>query len=356
MPPPLRSIRLRRLKIVRKPSGAVLIYHRAPGGALTRLPDAPQDSAAFLAAYAAAERAMAAPPKGTPRFGPRSLAALADLYLDGRAFAQLAPLTRQSRRAILVRMVAELGAAPVRGIEPRHLEADLAKQTPAAGRNRLKVWRALMATAVAAGWRADDPAKAVTPPRVRHEPHRAWTAEDVARFRARWPLGTPQRTALELLYWTGARRSDVVRLGWQSVRDGWIRWRQDKTGRAVEMPIAAELAEALSHAPRDRLTFLETGQGAARTAKGFGAWWASACRAAGVDARAHGMRHALGVDAAEAGIDPHGIGAALGHSGSRESETYTRQASARKMASATIRKLERARGMESRDPKIGNGD
>lgn len=340
------QVRLRGLKIVRKPSGAVLTYHRAPGGALTRLPDGPHDAPAFLTAYAAA-RAAAGKPVAAPRPGPRSVAALADLYLDGRAFAQLAPGTQAARRGIARRIAAERGAAAVRALEARHIERDLDALTPAVARNRLKVWRAMLACAVAAGWRGDDPARAVRPPRRRETPHEAWTPADIARFRGRWPLGSQQRTALELLYWTGARRSDAVRLGRQHVRDGWISWVQDKTGERVEMPVAAPLAEALRAAPPGRLTWLETDLGAARTAKGFGGWWAGACRAAGVTARAHGLRHTMGADAAEMGAETHAIGAALGHRSARQSETYTQHASRRRMAAATIRGLERERSLET---------
>ncbi len=64
-------VTLKRLKIVRKPSGAVLTYYRAPAGALTRLPDGPHDAPAFLAAYArAADQAPAAKGRRPPADGP----------------------------------------------------------------------------------------------------------------------------------------------------------------------------------------------------------------------------------------------------------------------------------------------
>lgn len=35
---------------------------------------------------------------------------------------------------------------------------------------------------------------------------------------------------MEVIYWTGARCVDAVRLGTQMVRDGWLNFMQSKTG------------------------------------------------------------------------------------------------------------------------------
>src|SRR3712207_8216643 len=48
----------------------------------------------------------------------------------------------------------------------------------------------------------------------------SWSDEEIAAYEARWPLGTKQRLALALLLYTGQRRSDVVRMGRQHLRDG----------------------------------------------------------------------------------------------------------------------------------------
>jgi hypothetical protein len=38
-------------------------------------------------------------------------------------------------------------------------------------------------------------------------------------FRAYWPMGTQQRTAMEVIYWSGTRCIDAVNLGTLWVRD-----------------------------------------------------------------------------------------------------------------------------------------
>ena len=46
----------------------------------------------------------------------------------------------------------------------------------------------------------------------------AWTDKDCAKFEKRWPLGTHQRLAYEIMRWTGLRIRDAVRLGPEHVK------------------------------------------------------------------------------------------------------------------------------------------
>lgn len=105
----------------------------------------------------------------------------------------------------------------------------------------------------------------------------------------------------------------------------------------------ADLDRALRSASRGRLTFLETGQGRPRTANGFGNWFAKACAMAGVERRAHGLRHMMGVDAAENGASSRAIGSILGHDDPKQSDRYGVQADKRRMAEQTMRAVEAAR-------------
>jgi len=57
-----------------------------------------------------------------------------------------------------------------------------------------------------------------------------WTDEEIARFEKRWPMGTRERLALDLLLYTDLARGDVVRLGKQHVANGVIAFRMKKIG------------------------------------------------------------------------------------------------------------------------------
>ena len=77
--------------------------------------------------------------------------------------------------------------------------------------------------------------------------HHAWTLAEVEQFEARHPVGTKARLALSLLLWTGLRRSDVIRIGMQHVKDGWLKLplhkNSERTPVTVELPIAPEAVE-----------------------------------------------------------------------------------------------------------------
>jgi hypothetical protein len=50
--------------------------------------------------------------------------------------------------------------------------------------------------------------------------HHTWTDEEIAQYRAHWPLGTQQRLVMEFALETASRRGEVVRFGPQHVRNG----------------------------------------------------------------------------------------------------------------------------------------
>ena len=110
----------------------------------------------------------------------------------------------------------------------------------------MKSLKGLFKWAVEAGLAQHDPAKAVPKLRYRTNGFRTWSPEEVRRFEARWPEGSTPRLALTLLLYTGARRSDVVKLGPANLRDGWLTYTAEKTGTEVTIPLLPELADAFN--------------------------------------------------------------------------------------------------------------
>jgi integrase len=143
--------------------------------------------------------------------------------------------------------------------------------------------------------RADDPTLRVKGLKIRSPDFLTWSEEHIARYRATHALGTRARLAFELLLCTGQRRSDVVRMGPQHVCDNTLSMRQQKTGTLVQIPVLAELQEALNAMPAgDHLCYLMTEFGKPFTAAGFGNWFREQCNAAGLPPgySAHGLRKA----------------------------------------------------------------
>ena len=199
-----------------------------------------------------------------------------------------------------------------------------------------------MQFAVEGGWREDDPTQGVRPIRARTDGFTTWTEDDIAKFEKRWKKGTRERLALALLLYTGQRRGDVIRMGWQHVRDDTIRVTPSKTGATLVIPLHPELRSVIAEMPRDHLTFLTTRYDRPFSAAGFGNAFRDWCDTAGLPERsAHGLRKAAARRLAEAGCSALQIGAITGHATLKEVSRYTRAADQERLARDALAALTR---------------
>jgi integrase/recombinase XerD len=320
--------------------GRVYRYHR-----VTRapLPDVPEDHPDFLRAWMAEEAKGAPRADGLPA---GSIGRAVDDYLDSRDLAGVGAAYRGIVRRHLTAVAGgKLGRADLRDLAPRHIRHDLDALAPSVAQARLKAWRRLLAWCERRGLIEADPSAGVAKPRLTGDGHAPWSPDDVARFRARWPLGTVPRAAMELLFWTAARVGDAGGLTRGMVRGGVLTYRQAKTGGEAHVPWDGPLPVFAESMAGDRdlmhaalaalgtagLLILPTQDGQRRTAKGLGNTVNDAARAAGLAGRtAHGLRKARLVALAEARATTHQIAAWGGHSSLSEIEHYTRAADRRR--------------------------
>ena len=148
------------------------------------------------------------------------------------------------------------------------------------------------------------------------------------------PIGSRARLALALLLYTAQRRSDVVRMGRQHVRDGVVHVRQLKTGAALAIPLHPALVAVIEATPNEHLTFLTTSFGKPFTTPGFGNWFREQGNAAGLPrcCASHGLRKAACRRLAEAGCSANVIAAVSGHRTLSEVSRYTKAADQERMA------------------------
>jgi integrase len=322
--------------------GRARYYVRRPGHKNVRLPGLPW-SPEFMAAYAEAVEGQQPIKIGVKRSPVGSVAATVGLYLGSTAFANLAAETQRNRRNILERFREEHGEKRIASIERKHVQAMVTAKgaTPSAACNFLKTLRGMIAFAVDASIRADDPTIGVKRPKIKTDGHRTWSEDDIAAFEATHPIGTLPRLAMALLLYTGQRRGDVVKMGLQHVRGDLISVRQQKTGAPLLIPLHPALRAAIEATPSGHLTFLATVFGKARAANGFTTWFRECCNAAGLanGTSAHGLRKAACRRLAEAGCTTHEIMAISGHKSLREVERYTKAADQERMARAAMKRL-----------------
>ena len=190
--------------------------------------------------------------------------------------------------------------------------------------------------------KADPTTGVKNPPRKKGPGFRPWTEEDVAAYEKRWPIGTRQRVWLDVLLYTGLRRGDAVRLGRQHVRDGVATLKTEKSGFqvTVTLPILLTLAETLMAGPCGDLTFIAGANGQPFTKGSFGNEFREACRLAGVNGSAHGVRKIAATRAANAGATVAQLEAIFGWQGGTMASLYTREADRRRLALEAMRMLE----------------
>jgi integrase len=247
---------------------------------------------------------------------------------------------------MLERFRAEHGHRPLKDLQRAHIRSIIGAKanTPEAANNLLKTLRVLLNYAVDIGMIASNPALRIKTYRSHNsEGYHSWTEDEIAAFEAAHPIGSKARLALALALYTGQRRGDLVRMGWQNVRGERITVRQQKTGTKLAIPIHPELARALAAAPKNNLTFLMTEHGASFTAAGFGNWFRDRCNEAGLDQCAvHGLRKAACRRLAEAGCSANEIAAISGHTSLREVARYTTAASQVHLANQALDRQLRA--------------
>jgi integrase len=317
--------------------GRAYYYLRRRGFPNVRLPGLPW-SPSFMAAY---EAAMSGPRTaiGAGRVKPGSVAAVIAEYLDSQSFfTSKSPGTQRMRRGILERFRARYGDRPFALLPAEWIELLLDEKPPHAARSWLVTLRSLCEFAVKRRYLRTDPTANIKLRAVKSDGFHCWTDAEIAQFEAHHPIGTKPRLALALLLHSAQRRSDVVRMGRQHIRetpDGPALYvKQRKTGAELLIPIHPELGAVLDAMPSEHLTFLVTATGKPYGDNHFSRRFREWCDAAGLPKRcsAHGLRKAACRRDAENGCSGNEIMAHSGHGSMKELVRYTKAADQARLA------------------------
>src|SRR5262245_57269190 len=164
----------------------VRYYFRRRGGKALPLPGLP-GSEEFMAAYAAALADLSQVEIGARRTLPGTINALVVNYYGSDNWQKLAADTKKNRGRVIERFRAEHGNKCVALLQREHILGMLAADDPTEGIAGIKM------------------------PKTKG--HHTWTDEEIAQYRAYWPLGTQQRLVMEFALETASRRGEVVRFG-----------------------------------------------------------------------------------------------------------------------------------------------
>ena len=320
------------------PSGNPRLYLRRKGHKAIPMPDAPKGSPLFLAAYVEAADGQTKP--ALPKHPTGTLGASVVAYLGSDEWLALADGTRRSRRPHLDEIAQKYGAAKTVEVRQAHVRKALSAYPAHPANNRLRAWKALFKWLYDHGAIEDNPIASLSKRAgAKTGGFRAWSRDDLAKFRQHWAHDTPQRLAMELMYRSCAAMGDACRLGKANVRNGWLEYRRQKSGSLAVIPWASAPAwfewtddlERCIVAQGEHMVWMVTAQGKPRSPKAASQWFARACRAAGLadDLSAHGIRKLRGAMMRENGATVDQRKPILGHETDQESENYAKSADAR---------------------------
>ncbi len=300
----------------------------------------------FLQAYKDALSDVGIEKKQAKHLSLGALEWLIKKYYDSAEFQALDRGTQRTRHGILKSVLDGHSEKPFARLEPKHIRAlrDEKKWTPEAANNRLKALKQVFKFAVDHDYMRDNPAKDVPKLKGKVGGWHSWTLDEVQQFEERHSVGTKARLALALLLYTAQRRSDVVLMGRQHVRDGWLTLTQQKNRNRnptiISIPIIPELQHVIESSPTGDMTFLITTHGKGFTAAGFGNWFRERCDEAHLPhCSAHGLRKAAAARLAEKGCSANEIMAITGHRSLAEAQRYVAGASQKLLAKAAMKKL-----------------
>lgn len=348
--PKLRRPHLAYLSVEISRHGKERAYFRRNGRRIRLLARMLDDQGAytpeFMEQYTAALRGDLKPAdiSTVPTVQEGSFEWLCQQYFASPKFQGFDPATQRDKRGVLGRFNKNVGHLPYRLYERRHmLEAQRKRaDTPGAADKLVKYIRSLFNWAIENDLAEHNPAKGVPKINTASQGWPTWTLAEIVRYRERWPIGTRPRLALELLLYTGARRSDVVRLGRQCEAEGYLSFTEQKGRRSspkrTTIPILPELRAVLDQSPVGEMTYLETERGTTYSAEGFGNEFRGWCRDAGLDhLSAHGLRKAAATMLAERGATAPQLCAIFGWNKLETAQRYIRQADKSRMADDGLR-------------------
>jgi integrase len=336
----MTRIRLDYVHEYRDRHGKLRRYVRRPGSRRVALPGLP-GSPEFMQAYQDAMSGAAAAARPL-RHKPGTLGALVVEFQKSAEFANLKPSSQGTYRLVLGPVLKRDGHRLVRDLpsdKARKIIQEIGENRPGMANLTRAVLRRMFSFAVSIGLRRDNPFDQTT--KYKLGTHHTWTDAQLEAYEARWPLGTRERLAFDVLLYSAQRVGDVVRMLRSDIRNGVVTVVQEKTGTEVFVPVHPALARSIKVGPSKGIYLIGDKNGRPIKRARLSKLILAAARAAGLPSEcvAHGLRKAALRRLAEHGSTAKEMQAVSGHKTLSEIERYTRQADQRRLAKTAIGNL-----------------
>jgi len=319
---------------------------RRKGHLRIRLPD-DYGTPEFFQAY---NDALAARPlRRTAEPASGSFSWLVSRYRSSARYQQAAPSTRRMRDQVLQGVERKIGHVAYATILRKHLIQAMEDRaaTPHGANNFLKIMSGLFKWALYHDMITINPCDGVQKIRARSDGFHTWTVDQVHRYQSYHQIGTMARLALDIMLYTGLRRSDAMQAGRQHVKNGVLTIRNEKNKAIVSVTIYAALQRTIDATPSTGMAFQITEKGSPfKSAASFGNWFRKRCQEAGVpdECRAHGLRKAGATIAAEGGATTRELMAMYGWSSAAMADLYTKAVDRQALAAIAGEHIENRMG------------
>jgi enterobacteria phage integrase len=304
----------------------------------------------FMRAYRAAlfQLKTAAPAVVEDENAERTLKALIIRYQQTAEYHNLKASTKAVYYSALGSVVTAHGHRLVADLprdKARKIIEEMGARTPGLANIALSVLQVMFNLAVNIGWRDTNPFAHMS--RYKLGTHHTWTDAELAAYEHRWPVGTRERLAYDLLLYTAQRVGDVARMRLvdlvadHEIGGEMIKLTQQKTGTPLFIPVHPALAASLAAVPRSGLSLIGDTRGRPMKMQALRDLVSRAAADAGLPSTCvpHGLRKAACRRLAEAGCTVKAIAAISGHKTLSEVQRYTDAADQLKLARIALRAL-----------------
>jgi integrase len=274
---------------------------------------------------------------------PNTVADLADRFEESAEFARLSLGTRKFYKSLLKHVRAELGEFPIADVKRKHIAEVVHNRLGERNGTRngfLAVYGVLHSYAQSLDLvDTISPTKHVKPFKTgEHEP---WP-EDILQAGLRAEHDRT-RLAIALLYYTGQRIGDAVQFRWNDIRDGVLSFTQQKTGKAMDVPLHSDLLAELKRTPKRGITIIVNQDGQSMTPQVIRRELKKFAADHGAALVPHGLRKNAVNALLEAGCTDYEVQAITGQSLQMIAH-YARKVNRKKLGKAAILKLENKAG------------
>lgn len=346
---PAKTPKLDHIRYVRT-KGKVYAYFdtgkRKPNGRPVYIAMPPVGSFGFFDTYASMKGSR------TKTLAPTyTVADLARDYEGSGNYRDLAPRSQIVYSSVLRRVVEFLGKAPVESLTPEIVQAVLDNDIKGAASHNMFV--GMVGTIYSWARSPRGGSRTTLKPtegigKRKTGEHQPWPTEIVeAGVNAK---DDDIRLMVRLLYFTGQRIGDVLKMRWSDVRNGILEVTQQKTGKTVFIPLLAELREELDRTKKRGLTIVANLRGQKRSVDVVRVELQAFTEKLGVKTVPHGLRKNAVNALLEAGCTVAETSSITGQT-YQIVEHYAKQINQRGMAEAAILKLENKRGSRKTDRK-----